>query len=1015
MYDVQMADLWSLGIILINLLYHRCPWSDPCPQESVAFSEFLRSRVDFLQRRFEDMPGPVARWLALRVFAFVGAHRFKRQRSRPGISEWKSWMVDFVPRMLGQIESDVEEEEEYDDREEYREYLDLYENDSLGQEVEGDEILDDSDDDDNQVVPIVIQSSSLKDKQHLHLDPGRAYASYHVPVDGRIHSSFTSSSMPKFDPSAFYQPARLRQESWSDAIDMEGTEDAEMDFSAPILFEESDDEGQINTPEIDYGDDSSGLAVALPDDFIDPLPEPSAASSGRQTPSTPSMTHLMFNSEKRQLPAHFRLDLDLSSQHSSQDSSKRSAGRGSPGLESNDQINTLVFIEPDVSRASIDDNQNAAVAGGHAIASSLPSTSHMEAALGPGSALNKERVLLKQQMRKPARNLQDVKAVPFVFPPLKNPAISGNPITDSIQNLTPSLQPKKKSSMSQLLAKSDYKGPGLNEPHMAPPTKSGVYVIPKRSQLGPWPGPSAESGTSRPIEADVTAERSSNWRKSHHRGGSWTSIDDTWPGRKDSSARGANNGGRIGSGMRRGRDDKEDGHAGLPPRVENKFRPRYRQGQGRRMPPNANTSGLPPAPPITQTGFNPSRLRHQSRSGTVFDNNLPSIGSGAPGSEIEPHRSDLRNVNRDHQPQHQSQHQSQHQPKYENSQLRMHSKSSSGSTASKLDGQRNKSLVDLRAMDAASQPWRQPAPATTVNLNATSSTASAMGKAKSQAGAGDSSQRKGSQGNPAVDQGISSLLKKNRMAEKMPLTEGDAPKDNVYHPPHWHERNNSSSSNPSRRPSSGYESDITGWQKQDGGAPLSFSPKNRSASKGRLGGGGHPVGHSIASPPVERKQAQGRTADSTSNWRAGDTGDNVVQTDAQPSVSSMLAIKNEDMRRSPLIMTLIPPTPNVIDKPEFLMDTPANVSKASEPSREQDAVEPKKIVKPGTMTGLGNMLRGLVAYNKNIKVGGEGLTASEPNSPTSPERLRNPRGGALQGSTTLPTSRSTDEKDALEL
>ncbi|KAK3811149.1 MAG: kinase-like domain-containing protein, partial [Benniella sp.] len=28
-YDVQKSDMWSLGIILINLLYHRCPWSDP--------------------------------------------------------------------------------------------------------------------------------------------------------------------------------------------------------------------------------------------------------------------------------------------------------------------------------------------------------------------------------------------------------------------------------------------------------------------------------------------------------------------------------------------------------------------------------------------------------------------------------------------------------------------------------------------------------------------------------------------------------------------------------------------------------------------------------------------------------------------------------------------------------------------------------------------------------------------------------------------------------------------------
>ncbi|EGG10460.1 uncharacterized protein MELLADRAFT_33808, partial [Melampsora larici-populina 98AG31] len=28
-YDPVQADVWSLGIVLLNLLYHRCPWADP--------------------------------------------------------------------------------------------------------------------------------------------------------------------------------------------------------------------------------------------------------------------------------------------------------------------------------------------------------------------------------------------------------------------------------------------------------------------------------------------------------------------------------------------------------------------------------------------------------------------------------------------------------------------------------------------------------------------------------------------------------------------------------------------------------------------------------------------------------------------------------------------------------------------------------------------------------------------------------------------------------------------------
>ncbi|KAG0216351.1 hypothetical protein BGX31_000611, partial [Mortierella sp. GBA43] len=438
-YDVQKADMWSLGIILINLLYHRCPWSDPCPQNSFAFSEFLKSRVDFLQRRFEDMNGPVARWLGLQAFAFVGPRKFKRRRHRPDIHEWKTWMVDFVPRMLGHADSSLEADDDYDDQEEYREYVELYENDNIDHEVEGDEIIEDDESDDNesdnQVVPISIHSASLKDKQHLNADPGRAYASYHVPMDAKPSSTFAPSSVPKFDPSSFYQPTH--QASWSDAMDMEETEDSEMDFNTPLQFNDyEDDDVEVHVPEFDNEDDLTGLAVALPDDFIDPLPERSAVSSGRQTPSTPTPNHLNFNTEKRQLPPHLRSELD-SPNHQSPESSRRSAESWS-----------LVFIEPDNKRPALDSAQNTTSLNGHAIASSMPSTGHMEASLGPGSTMNKDRAVPKQQMRKPARNLQDVKAAPFVFPPLKTSTLTGISFADGTHSSTTSPQ-KEKPSLSQ--------------------------------------------------------------------------------------------------------------------------------------------------------------------------------------------------------------------------------------------------------------------------------------------------------------------------------------------------------------------------------------------------------------------------------------------------------------------------------------------------------------------------------------------------------------------------------------
>ncbi|KAG0203557.1 hypothetical protein BGX28_004197 [Mortierella sp. GBA30] len=1020
-YNVQMSDLWSLGIILINLLYHRCPWSDPCPQSSYAFSEFLKSRVDFLQRRFEDMPGSVARWLGLRAFAFVGLGKSKRRRTRPCIDEWKKWMNDFVPRMLGEIDTTSEKEEDYDEEEEYREYLALYEDEILEKEVEGEEIIDD--DDDNQVVPIAIQSSSLKDSHQSYLDPGRAYASYHVPAITKLGNTFTSSSAPKFDSSAFYQPTRLRQESWSDAIDMEGTEDAEMDFSAPILFEESEEEGaHKEESEDDDDEDSLGLAVALPDDFINPLPHSSATSSGRQTPSTPKMTQLNFNPEKRQLPAHLRLELDSLQQSLHEPSKRSTGGRASPAAE----INTLVFIEPDASHA-VNDNAQSMSSEGHAMASSLPSTSNMEAAMSPGSVRNKEQPHLKHHMRKPARNLQDVKATPFVFPPLKTPTSASTSMADSMS--AQMSVAKEKSSFSQLssLSKLDDKEKEQAKKTPGPSSsKSNIYIIPKRSQLGPWGAQAAAQPSSRPHDiSNASAGRHANWRKGHHRGGSWTSTDELWDPRKDAS-RYANDGARTSSGKWRARlEDREDGHVGLPPRVENKFRPRYRQGRNR-FPPhgNANAAALPPAPPMTHSGFGGPRSRHQSRSGAVFDNapwgNPQSASSNMFKDQLQQQQQQQHQSSQQQHYDQTQQQQQQQQSKYENSQLRLLGKGSLGSSSmSRLAGQRNKSLVDLRAIDApTSHSWRQPT-TTTASVNADSSNSPAsssnlsqpvtnMTKARSQSGTMiDSSQRRGayngSHPHPLEQQAAStttSLSSKSRLTDRLATAsasasaEGETPSDNVYHPPHWHERKSSVSSlgNPLRRPSSGYDSDYSGGMH-------SLPSRNRIGSRGKIAG--HQASASMTSPSTERKhQHQPHPADTVANWRGGGGGGGetsqgqeyshvgggkkfILEADGpssdvlSPTSFAMASVKTDGLADSPLMM-LTPPTPSVNVKSGFLSDAPVNAMGSTVHGQEQEiggggGSDPKKIVKPGTMAGLGSMLRGLVAYNKSIKVGGEGI------------------------------------------
>jgi hypothetical protein len=81
-YSPRQADVWSLGIVLINMLYHHNPWSDTSLSPESACQSFVLFRAlvlgekegrpeDFFKDRFVGMSEAVATFLVKRVFCFL--------------------------------------------------------------------------------------------------------------------------------------------------------------------------------------------------------------------------------------------------------------------------------------------------------------------------------------------------------------------------------------------------------------------------------------------------------------------------------------------------------------------------------------------------------------------------------------------------------------------------------------------------------------------------------------------------------------------------------------------------------------------------------------------------------------------------------------------------------------------------------------------------------------------------------------------------------------------------------
>ncbi|KAF5386178.1 hypothetical protein D9615_002380 [Tricholomella constricta] len=70
-YRPRAADVWSLGIVLINMLYHANPWTDTSQGACSSFDLYRRDPINFFMYRFAGMTRPVAEHLANKVFCIL--------------------------------------------------------------------------------------------------------------------------------------------------------------------------------------------------------------------------------------------------------------------------------------------------------------------------------------------------------------------------------------------------------------------------------------------------------------------------------------------------------------------------------------------------------------------------------------------------------------------------------------------------------------------------------------------------------------------------------------------------------------------------------------------------------------------------------------------------------------------------------------------------------------------------------------------------------------------------------